>query len=104
MFGLRHVIAMLTNAVLVGTFLVIVLSMGWDSWPAIVGAIALGFALSYPVGKLIARQIKTEDPLWNEQADRPTAEAVGIRAAKAAEPEPPGPVTEPLDSGPADRA
>lgn len=97
MFGLRHVIALMTNAVLVGTFLVIVLSLGWVNWPAIAGAVILGFALSYPVGNLIARQIKTEDPLWNERADRPTAEAVGIRADKAAEPDAPGPVTEPLD-------
>lgn len=71
MFRLRYVVAMMTNAVVVGTLLIIVISLGWIGWVPIFGAVALGFLLSWPIGRIIARHIKVADPAWNEAADRP---------------------------------
>ena len=64
MFRLRHVIALMTNAVLVG-------SLPSSSAPAgRVGADPrrglIGFLLSWPAAILVARWIKTDDPAWNE--------------------------------------
>ena len=42
MFRLRHVVAMMTNAVLVGSLIILVLSLGWVGWVPVFGAIALG--------------------------------------------------------------
>jgi hypothetical protein len=72
-FRLSHVIVLMTNAVLVGGLLILVLSLGWYHWAPVFGAIALGFLLSWPVARLIARQIKHNDPAWNEARDRPVA-------------------------------
>ena len=85
MFRLRHVTAMMTNAVLVGSLLIFVLAMGWVGWVPVFGAIALGFALSWPVGKLVARWIKSEDPAWNEAKDLPTRAAMQERFETARE-------------------
>ena len=73
MFRLRHVILLMTNAVLVGGLLVLVLSLGWVGFLPVFGAIAIGFALSWPAAALVARRIKARDPAWNERADRPVA-------------------------------
>jgi hypothetical protein len=70
-FRLSLVIALMTNAVLVGALLILVLSLGWYGW--IVGAVVAGFLLSWPVAWLVARQIKENDPAWNEERDRPVA-------------------------------
>jgi hypothetical protein len=72
-FRLSHAIALMTNAVLVGGLLVLVLSLGWYGWVPIVGAVALGFLLSWPVAWAVARQIKHDDPAWNEARDQPVA-------------------------------
>lgn len=74
MFRLRYVIVLMTNAVLVGTLLIVALSLGWVGWLPVFGAVALGFALSWPAARLVSRRIKTDDPGWNENAERPVAD------------------------------
>lgn len=73
MFRLRYVIVLMTNAVIVGTLLIIVLSLGWVGWVPVFGAIVLGFLLAWPAAAMIARSIKVNDPAWNATADRPVA-------------------------------
>lgn len=82
MFRLRHVILLMTNAVLVGGLLVVVLSLGWVGFLPVFGAIVLGFALSWPAAALVARRIKREDPAWNAGADRPVAAERRYRALR----------------------
>ena len=73
MFRLRYVVAMMTNAVVVGSLIILVLSLGWVGWVPVFGAIALGFIVSWPLATLIARRIKAGDPAWDEVRDRPVA-------------------------------
>ena len=83
MFRLRHVIALMTNAVLVGSLLILVISLGWVGWVPVFGAIVLGFLLSWPAAILVARWIKTDDPAWNEEHDRPVRAELARRARRA---------------------
>ncbi|WP_162683376.1 hypothetical protein [Rhodobacteraceae bacterium DSL-40] len=73
MFRLRHVIVIMTNAVLVGGLLILVLSLGFVGWAPIVGAVVIGFLLSWPAARFVSRWIKEEDPAWNAEKDRPVA-------------------------------
>lgn len=72
MFRLRHVIILMTNAVITGGLLIFVLAMGWYGWVAVIAAVVVGFALSWPAAAMVARRIKREDPGWNEGRDRPS--------------------------------
>ena len=83
MFRLRHVIALMTNAVLVGSLLILVISLGWVGWVPVFGAIVLGFLLSWPAAILVARGIKIDDPAWNEERDRPVRAELARRARRA---------------------
>jgi hypothetical protein len=74
MFRPRYAVALMTNAVLVGALLILVVSLGWFGWAAVLGAAVAGFVLSWPAAALIARLVKIEDPDWDEPADRPAAE------------------------------
>jgi hypothetical protein len=85
MFRLRYVIVLMTNAVIVGTLIILVLSLGWVGYVPLFGAIALGFVVSWPVARVIARWIKVEDPAWNASLDRPVAAERARRAERAAE-------------------
>ena len=71
MFRLRYVSALMTNSVIVGSLIILVLSLGWVGWVPIFGAIVIGFLISWPLAVLVARRIKHNDPGWNEAADRP---------------------------------
>lgn len=84
MFRLRYVVALMTNAVLVGSLLILVLSLGWAGFVPVFGAIALGFLLSWPAAALVARWIKVEDPAWNAERDRPVRAELRHRARSAA--------------------
>lgn len=81
MFRLSHVITLMTNAVLVGGLIVVFLSLGWVGWVPITLAVVVGFALSWPVARIVARRIKRADPSWNAEQDQPTPEARAARAA-----------------------
>ncbi len=54
------------GSVVTGTLIIVVLSMGWYSWPAIGGAAATGFVLTWPASYVISRRIKRRDPNWDE--------------------------------------
>jgi hypothetical protein len=80
MFRLRYVVAMMTNAVVVGSLIILVLSLGWVGWVPVFGAIALGFVISWPLALIVTRVIKAKDPAWNEEKDRPVATERARRA------------------------
>lgn len=82
MLGLRHIIYMMANAVIVGGAIILVLSLGIGGWLTIFGSIAAGTILAWPVARLVARWIKIEDPAWNEEKDRPVAAERRYRAAR----------------------
>lgn len=95
MFRLRHVVHLMTNAVIVGSLLVFVLVMGWVSFLPIAAAVVVGFALSWPASILVARMIKTDDPAWNEARDRPVQAEFEERLEHGRDPlrpEPPNPL------------
>ena len=79
MFRLRHVLALMTNAFIVGSLLIAVLSLGWVGWVPVFGAIAVGFLLSWPAARILARWIKAKNPAWNEALDRPVAAELRYR-------------------------
>lgn len=83
MFRLRHVVYLMTNAVVVGSLLIAVLTLRVEGWLTIFGAVALGFVLAWPLARIIARWIKIEDPAWNDAADRPVAAERRHRRARA---------------------
>jgi hypothetical protein len=56
----------MTGAVLTGSLVILVLSLGFYGWPAILTAAAVGFLASWPVAFLISRWIKRSDPQWDE--------------------------------------
>lgn len=92
---LRHVVYMMTNAVLVGGLIIIVISMGWVGFLPIFGAIALGFLLAWPASALMAKWIKFDDPAWNETKDRPVRVEYEERLKQGRDPlrpEPPNPL------------
>jgi len=82
MFRLRHIVYMMTNAVIVGGMLILVLSLGLEGWLTMFGSVVVGFIVAWPVARLIARWIKIEDPAWNESRDRPVAAERRYRAAR----------------------
>jgi type IV secretory pathway TrbD component len=83
MFRLRHIVYMMTNAVIVGGMLILVLSLGLEGWLTMFGSVVVGFIVAWPVARLIARWIKIEDPAWNATRDRPVAAERKYRAARA---------------------
>jgi hypothetical protein len=83
MFRLRYIIHMMTNAVIVGSLIILVLSLGWVGWAPMIGAIVLGFVLAYPVSIIVTRWIKVKDPAWNEDRDRPVRAELRRRERRA---------------------
>ncbi|MFP7673996.1 hypothetical protein ACG74X_11650 [Marivita sp. S0852] len=58
-------LTMMTGAVLTGTLVIIAFTFGYYGWVPILGAVAIGYALSWPVAYVISRQIKRNDPNWD---------------------------------------
>jgi len=83
MFRLRHVIYMMTNAVIVGGLFILVLSLGIGGWLTMFGSVVVGFIVAWPIARLIARWIKIDDPAWNEAQDRPVSAERKYRRARA---------------------
>ena len=54
-----------------GALVIVAFSLGYYSVWVIVVCVILGFAIAYPSGKLIAKQIKKEDPAWDDKRDAP---------------------------------
>jgi hypothetical protein len=73
---------MMTNAVVVGGLLIVVLSLGLGGWLTTFGSIAVGFIIAWPLARIVARWIKIDDPAWNATLDRPVAAERRYRAAR----------------------
>ena len=58
-------LTLVIGAMVTGGLVTVVLSLGWYSWPAIGGAVALGMMLSWPISYSISRRIKRQDPNWD---------------------------------------
>ena len=61
---LSILLTLMTGSVLVGGFVITVLSMGFYAWQPLASAIALGLILTWPVAYAISRKIKRDDPGW----------------------------------------
>lgn len=59
-------LTLMTGAVLTGTLVIVAFSLGFYSWPPILGAVAVGYVLSWPIAYVISRVIKRDDPSWDE--------------------------------------
>lgn len=59
-------LTLIAGSLVTGTRIIVVLSMGWYSWPAIGGAAAAGFLLTWPLSFLVSRRIKRQDPHCND--------------------------------------
>ncbi|MFD1510573.1 hypothetical protein [Lacimonas salitolerans] len=49
------------GAVVTGSLIIVVLVLGWYSWPAIAGAAIAGTLLTWPASYVISRRIKRQD-------------------------------------------
>lgn len=96
---LRHVVFLMTNAVLVGTLIILVIAFDRIGFVSIFGAIALGFVLAWPASILVARWIKLDDPAWNETRDRPVRAEYRERLEHGRDPLRPEPAN-PLEPAP----
>ncbi len=61
---LSIVLTLMTGSVLVGGFVIVVLSLGYYDWRVIAGAVAVGLLLTWPAAYAISRWIKRDDPGW----------------------------------------
>lgn len=84
MFRLTFIVALMTNAVVVGSLIVLVLTLGWVNGPTLIAAIGVGFLISWPLARVIARWIKAEDPGWDEEAGRPVQADIQRRQSREA--------------------
>lgn len=56
----------MTGAVLTGSLTIAAFAAGIYSWPAVLGAAAIGFVLSWPAAYWVSRRIKQWDAGWDE--------------------------------------
>ncbi len=61
---LSIVLTFMTGSVLVGGFVIVVLSLGYYDWRPIAAAVAFGLVVTWPAAYVISRWIKLEDPNW----------------------------------------
>jgi len=100
---LRHVVYLMTNAVIVGSLIVLVIAMGWVGFAPIFGAILVGFILAWPASILVTKRIKVDDPAWNAAKDRPVRAEFEERLEHGRDPLRPEPPN-PLEAAPRNRA
>jgi hypothetical protein len=62
---LSIILTIIVGAMIAGSLVIVILSLGWYSWPAIGGAAALGAVLTWPASYAISRRIKRQDPNWD---------------------------------------
>lgn len=63
---LSIILTLIVGSMVTGALITAVMTIGWYSWPAIGGAAAVGFALSWPASYLISRRIKRNDKGWDD--------------------------------------
>ena len=54
------------GAVVTGGLIIAAFTLGYYTWPVIIGCIVLGFGLSWPLSYVISRRVKRDDPNWDE--------------------------------------
>jgi hypothetical protein len=59
---LSILLTLATGAVITGSLVTLVLSLGWVAWGPILGAVALGWLLAWPAAYWVSRRIKRDDP------------------------------------------
>lgn len=68
---LSIVLTLMTGSFLVGSLLIVVLTLGLYDWRFIAGAVAVGLLLTWPAAYAISRWIKHEDPGWRLRGGAP---------------------------------
>jgi len=68
---LSIVLTFMTGSVLVGSLVIVVLSLGFYDWRSIAVAGGIGLVLTWPVAYVISRWIKLEDPNWRLRSGAP---------------------------------
>jgi hypothetical protein len=63
---LSIILTLVVGPVVMGGLIITVMSLGWYSWPAIGGAAAVGFLVTWPLSYIVSRRIKRRDPDWDE--------------------------------------
>ena len=53
------------GAVVCGVFAITAFTLGYYTWPVIVGGLVIGYALSWPASYYISRRIKRHDPAFD---------------------------------------
>lgn len=69
---LSILLTLVTGAVITGSLVIIVLSLGWLAWGPILGAVAVGWILAWPVAWWISRRIKAEDANFDHERKPPS--------------------------------
>lgn len=59
---LSILITLFTGAVVTGALVIAAFTFGYYGWAPILGAVAIGWILAWPLAYLISRKIKREDP------------------------------------------
>ena len=72
---LSIVLTFMTGSVLVGGFVIIVLSLGLYAWQPIAIAVAAGLLLTWPAAYVVSRWIKSEDPNWQVRGGKPSGQS-----------------------------
>jgi hypothetical protein len=66
-------LSLVSGAAITGTLTILVFSLGYYNWWAIILCAIFGFAMAWPSGYYISRLIKKNDPAWH----RTSADAKG---------------------------
>jgi hypothetical protein len=68
---LSIILTLMTGSVLVGGFVIVILSLGYFDWRVIAGAVTVGLLLTWPAAYAISRWIKRDDPGWRLRSGAP---------------------------------
>lgn len=63
---LSNFLTLAVGAMITGGLVIVVLSLGYYSWQAIVAAGVIGLLISWPAAYAVSRRIKRKDPEWDE--------------------------------------
>jgi uncharacterized membrane protein YfcA len=53
-----------------GAFVIAVMSLGYYTWPAILGAALVGLLSAWPASRYVSRRIKREDPGFDHTREK----------------------------------
>ncbi len=75
----RFYVILMTAASLAGALVIIAFTLGMYSWEAIAISVVAGVVIGVPLGILITRRMKRDDPAWDETRNRPKPPATSDR-------------------------